>query len=114
MKEFPGGGNTVQEQFFGWRLSSARMVIECAFGRLKARFGALRREMDINSAELPYVIYAYFVLHNFCELQNEKVGEDDMARAVAYDREFQPDMLGNRYSLGNCDEANGKKVRNIS
>ena len=113
MKEFPGGGNTVQEQFFGWRLSSARMVIECAFGRLKARFGALRREMDINSAELPYVIYACFVLHNFCELQNEKVGEDDMARAVAYDREFQPDMLGNRYSLRNCDEANAKKVRNI-
>ena len=48
MKEFPGGGNNAQEQFFGFRLSSARMVIECAFGRLKARFGALKREMDIN------------------------------------------------------------------
>ena len=31
MKEFPGGGNTVLEQYFGYRLSSARMVIECAF-----------------------------------------------------------------------------------
>ena len=39
MKEFPGGGSTVQEQIFGYRLSSARMVIECSFGRLKARFG---------------------------------------------------------------------------
>ena len=97
MKEFPGGGNTVQEQFFGWRLSSARMVIECAFGRLKVRLGALKRRMDINSADLPYVIYARFVLHNFCELQNEKVTEDDMARAIAYDREFQAQMLGNRY-----------------
>jgi hypothetical protein len=51
MKEFPGGENTVKEQFYGYRLSSARMVIECAFGRLKGRFGALRREMDINIDE---------------------------------------------------------------
>ena len=29
MKEFPGGGNTEQEQFFGYRLSSARIAIEC-------------------------------------------------------------------------------------
>ena len=114
MKEFPGGGNTVQEQFFGWRLSSARMVIECVFGRLKVRLGALKRRMDINSADLPCVIYARFVLHNVCELQNEKVTEDDMARAIAYDREFQAQMLGNRYSLGNCEEASGKEVRNIS
>lgn len=99
MKEFPGGGNTVQEQYFGWRL--------------KARFGALKREMDINSADLPFVIYACFVLHNFCELQNENIGDDDVARAVDYDREFQPPLLGNRYSLGNNDETSGKKVRNI-
>lgn len=52
---------------------SARMVIECAFGRLKATFGALRREMDINSADLPYVIYSCFVIYNLYELQNEKV-----------------------------------------
>ena len=43
MKQFPGGENTVQEQFFGWRLSSTRMAIEYAFGRLKAKFGALKR-----------------------------------------------------------------------
>ena len=27
--------------------------------------------MDINFHELPYVIYACFVLHNFCELNNK-------------------------------------------
>lgn len=113
MKEFPGGGNTVQEQYFGWHLSSARMVIECSFGRLKARFGALKREMDIKYADLPFVIYACFVLHNFCELQNESIGDDDIARAVDYDREFKPPLLGNRYSLGNNDETSGKKVRDI-
>ena len=40
MKEYANGGNTPYEQFFGFRLSSARMVIECAFGRLKARLVA--------------------------------------------------------------------------
>lgn len=67
MKEYAGGGRTPQEQYFGLKLCSARYIIECAFGRLKARFGALRRAMDINIDELPYVIYACFILHNFCE-----------------------------------------------
>ena len=71
MKEYAGGGTNRQEQYFGYRLCSARNVIECAFGRLKARFGCLKRAMDINLDELPYVIFACFALHNFCELNNE-------------------------------------------
>ena len=42
MKEYVGGGTNRQEQYFGYRLCSARNVIECSFGRLKARFGCLR------------------------------------------------------------------------
>ena len=34
--------------------------------------------MDINIEELPFVIYAFFVLHNFCELNHETVGEDNL------------------------------------
>ena len=68
MKEYSNGGSTVQEQYFGMTLCQSRMVIECSFGRLKARFGLLRRAMDINLDELPHVIHACFVLHNFCEL----------------------------------------------
>mgnify|MGYP000244172444 CR=1 FL=1 len=43
MKEYVSGGATAQEQYFGLSLCRARMVIECSFGRLKGRFGALRR-----------------------------------------------------------------------
>ena len=32
MKEYPNGGRNIDEKFFSHRLSSARMVIECAFG----------------------------------------------------------------------------------
>ena len=73
MKEYSNGGSTTQEQYFGMTSCSARMVIECAFGQLKARFGALHRAMDVNIHDLPYVIYACFVLHNFCELHDESV-----------------------------------------
>ena len=76
MKEYAGCGTNIQEQYFGYRLCSARNVIKCAFGRLKTRFGSLKRAMDINLDELPFVIYACFVLHNFCELNNESINEE--------------------------------------
>ena len=96
---------------FGYRLSSARMVIECSFGRLKARFGALKREMDINLIHLLHVIYACFVLHNFCEMQQEKIGEGCIAETIAYDRGFQPVLQRNRHALASNDEAAGKRIR---
>ncbi len=113
MKEFPGGGNTAQEQYFAYRLSSARIIIECAFGRLKARFGALHRDMDIKMPDLQYVIYSCFVLHNFCEIQNEKLADDSISKSIQREHSEQPSLSGNRYSLGSKDEASGKKIRNI-
>ncbi len=76
MKEYAGVGINSQEQYYGYRLSSARNVIECSFGRLKARFACLRLAMDINLSDLPNVIYACFVLHNYCELNKETVNAD--------------------------------------
>ena len=115
MKEYANGGSTRQEQYFGLNLCSARNVIECSFGRLKARFGALKRAMDINIDELPFVIYACFVLHNFCELKGESVAETSVQNCIAYDREFQPQATTGRYSTttaGNTEQA-GKIVRRI-
>ena len=89
------------------------MVIECSFGRLKSRFGLLRREMDTNTHHLPYVIHAYFVLRNFCEAKNEKVSEESASAAMQTDENFQPLTTGNILSPGNSDEAGRKKVRNI-
>lgn len=112
MKEYSNGGATVQEQYFGLTLCQSRMVIECTFGRLKARFGALRRAMDININDVACVIYACFVLHNFCELHNETIGEDKVSSAIDYDKHFQPEAATNSYRT-DCNEAEGKKVRRI-
>ena len=59
MKEFTGGGSTPTEQYFGLMLCAARMVIECAFGRLKARFGMLRRAVDTPTEFAPHFIYLF-------------------------------------------------------
>ena len=112
MTEYANGGATVQEQYFGFTLCQSRMVIECAFGRLKARFGALRRAMDININDIASVIYACFVLHNFCQLHNEAIGEDSVSSAIDYDRHFQPEVVSFNYRAS-CNEAEGKKVRRI-
>ena len=75
IKEFANGGKNEEEHFFCYKLSSARMVIECAFGRLKAKCGCLRRDMDINLHDLPYVIQKRFILHNFCEINKEQINQ---------------------------------------
>jgi len=112
MKEYSNGGSTVQEQYFGMTLCQSRMVIECSFGRLKARFGALKRAVDINLDELPYIIYACFVLHNFCELKNERIGEEKVTTAIDYDKHFQPAVAPNNIST-DCNEKEGKKIRRV-
>ena len=75
----PVVGQIYKNSILDTSLCSARNIIECAFGRLKARFGSLKRAMDINLDELPSVIYACFVLHNFCELNNESINEETVS-----------------------------------
>ncbi|XP_029180023.2 uncharacterized protein LOC114947536 [Acropora millepora] len=112
MKEYSNGGNTVQEQYFGLNLCQARMVIKCSFGWMKAGFGALRRAMDINVDDLPYVIYACFTLHNSCAHNNETISEDKVSAALDYDREFQPPPQANNFRT-DCNEVGGKRVRTM-
>ena len=44
--------------------------------------------MDINLKELPDVIHSYFILHNFCEIRQEAVNQNDVLVARNYDVEF--------------------------
>ena len=79
--------------------------------RLKARFGCLRREMDINLKELPAVIHSCFILHNVCEIRQEAVNQNDVLVAGNCDVEFQA-KIDTGYEINN-NEAGGKRIRNI-
>ena len=68
--------------------------------------------MDINLRDLPNVIYACFVLHNYCELNNESVNGETVRSTINYDREFQPQTIANRY-ITDCNETEGKRIRKI-
>ena len=109
MKEFANGEKNQSEQFYGFLLSSDRMAIECSFGRLKARFGCLRRDMDINLNDLTHVIHACFILHNFCEIMNESISQQEVQAIMKYDREFQPPKQSG-YDV-NTNATRGKNVR---
>ena len=60
MKEYEHS-STNEEVAFNQRLRSTWNTIECAFGKLKARWRILQRPMDIPVNKLPNVIYACFV-----------------------------------------------------
>ncbi|CAM5089282.1 unnamed protein product [Eretmochelys imbricata] len=66
MKLYTGTLNSSKEQF-NCRLSKCRMVVECAFGHLKAHWHSLLTRLDLSEANIPIVIDACCVLHNICE-----------------------------------------------
>ena len=105
MKEYAKGGGTQHEQYFGFRLCSARNVIECAFRRLKARFAALKRDMDINLDDLPSVVHSCFVLHNFCEENKDTLCEELVRTVVIEEQRSQPAVE----SAAPTNECEGKK-----
>lgn len=47
--------------------------------------------MDININDLPHVIYACFVPHNFCEINYESLSGERVQASINCDRAFQPD-----------------------
>ena len=75
-------------------------------------FAALRRPMDINLDDLPYVIYACFVLHNFCEFSKEAVDEQNVSGTILGERASQPPTQSNRFRT-DCNEGEGKRVRRV-
>ena len=57
---------------------------------MKARFGILRHPVDVNLEDAPHVIYAFSVLHIFCEMCCDSINDEEVRCAVEYDKHFQP------------------------
>ncbi|CAB4016605.1 Hypothetical predicted protein, partial [Paramuricea clavata] len=75
MKEYATCASN-EEVIFNTLLRAARNPIECAFGRLKARWSVLTKKVDLKIESIPVVVYACCVLHNYCEINKSYVDED--------------------------------------
>ena len=79
MKAFPDNGHlSRQQRHFNYRLSSARVIIEHAYGRLKGRWRCLLKRLDVNVSDVPELVAACCVLHNICEIHGEHFSEEWM------------------------------------
>ena len=73
MKAFPDNGQlTRQQRHFNYRLSSARVVVEHAYGRLKGRWRCLLKRLDVNVCDVPQLVAAC------CEIHGEHFNEEWM------------------------------------
>ena len=80
------------EVMFNTMLRSAINQIECAFGRLKTRWRILLRPMDLKLEDIPDIVLACFVLHNFCKERNIEPLLADMDRVIIMERANAPTM----------------------
>ena len=68
----PPGSNLAERDSFNVYLSSGRMLIEGAFGRLKGRWRRLLKRNDMHHSQVKLLVAACCILHNFCETQEEQ------------------------------------------
>ena len=61
---------------YNYRLSRGRVIVEIAFGRLKARWRRLSKQIDMDISNVPNVILACCALHNICEVHNDSFNDE--------------------------------------
>ncbi|KAJ8376430.1 hypothetical protein SKAU_G00070100 [Synaphobranchus kaupii] len=65
MRPYPGHHLPRARRLFNYRLSRARMVVECAFGILAARWRVFHTTINMKPCNVDNVILAACILHNF-------------------------------------------------
>ena len=78
----------LREKFFSYKWPSAHLTIKSLFGTLKASFRCLQRAVDININTFPKFLYLFLTLHNYFELQKEKIPENSLA--LSFEKRVQP------------------------
>uniref|UniRef100_A0A8C1MDJ0 DDE Tnp4 domain-containing protein n=1 Tax=Cyprinus carpio TaxID=7962 RepID=A0A8C1MDJ0_CYPCA len=65
MRPFPGNRIPRWRQMFNYRLSRARMIVECAFGILSSRWRVLHTRINVKPDNADCIVTAACILHNF-------------------------------------------------
>lgn len=100
---------TQQQQYYNYRLCRARIVVENAYGRLKARWRRLMKRIDMHIEIIPTVISAACILHNMCEIHGETFQECWLHDIQSSNNAFtQPNST---LTIGNRTGTRAKEVR---
>lgn len=111
MKEFATPKSN-KEILFNNAIRKARNQIECAFGRLKARWRILNRNLDVDTDFASTLIYACFVLHNFCEINKIEINADLVKTQISIEKRMQVCEHHKKIDkLYSYTSSRGKKVR---
>lgn len=99
---------TAEQESFNVYLSSARTVVEIAFGRLKSRWRVLLKRSDFHFTFTAHVIATCCALHNFCEGEKETVNPTWTEEAAHLERDLpQPGVR--TYNASDC--SSGQEIR---
>ena len=88
MKPYTGTGLSLPQRRFNYRLSRARVRVECAFGRLEGRWRSLLKRSDVRVEFMSTVVTSCCILHNMCEVHKDGfddqwLGEEVMREAIS-------------------------------
>jgi len=67
---------TNRQKTFNYRICRRRVVVEMAFGRLKARWRRLSKQNDMSIDNVLTVVAACCVLHNICEVHGDEFNNE--------------------------------------
>jgi len=72
MKNYPYDRNSTAEMdSFNVHLNKGRVLVENAFGRLKARWRILLKQSEVHYEFVPRIVAACCILHNICEMSKD-------------------------------------------
>ena len=108
MKPFTSSSQlTGEEKQFNYRLSRARIVVENAFGRLKARWRCLLKQSDMDITNITMVVTACCILHNVCEIHGDVFDNEWLEHSQNPD--FEEPITN--IAAGDNDEEDAKDIR---
>lgn len=106
VKGYTGRNLTNEQESFNVYLSSARMIVEISFGKLKSRFRILRKTIDADISIAPKIITACCILHNICE-------KNRLPLPPRVDHEEPDPDQPDRIIINDIDDNGGEHVRTV-
>lgn len=100
MKAFPNvAGLNERQKKLNYRLSRARMTVECAFGRLKGRWRCLLMRLDCHLCNASAIVTACCTLSTICDVHGNFFNQEWLNQVLAMitNHEIEPSSMQTIY-----------------